>query len=414
MTPLTILSDLFGCAVAAAQPSLCLPPYLQPYEGHAGRCMVIGAGKASAAMAEAVEAHWPGTIEGLVITRRGYTRPTRSIEIALADHPVPGVAGESAARRMLDLVGGLGPDDLVICLLSGGGSALLSLPADGISLAAKQDLTRALLVSGAPIGDINTVRKHISAVKGGRLAAACRPARVLTLAISDVAGDELSVIASGPTVPDPTTCADASDLIARYGITAPAEILAALANGAHETPKPGDPAFADDRAVIIADAGRALAAASVRARELGLEPVNLGADLEGEARQMAKDMAAKLDAHSGRPLVLLSGGEATVTVTGDGKGGPNTEFLLALALALEGRAGTYAIACDTDGIDGSEDNAGAFLAPDTLERARALGLDAKAALAGNDAHGFFSALGDLIVTGPTYTNVNDFRAILLT
>jgi glycerate 2-kinase len=414
LSPRALLTDLFETAVAAAQPSRCVVPHLQPYMGQAGRPVVIGAGKASAAMAEAVEAHWPGPVGGLVITRHGYARPCRSIEIVEADHPVPGKDGEAATRRIFELVRSLGPDDLVICLLSGGGSTLLSLPADGISLAAKQELTAQLLASGAPISDINTVRKHISAVKGGRLAAACRPAQLLTLAISDVAGDDLSVIASGPTVPDASTCADARSVIARYGIAAPVEIVAALESGANETPKPGDTAFADDQAVIIADAGRALAAASERARELGIEPVILGAGLEDEARRMGADMAARLDQYSGAPTVLLSGGEATVTVTGGGKGGPNTEFLLSLALALNGRAGTFAMACDTDGIDGSEDNAGAFLAPDTMERARGLGLDGAARLADNDAHGFFSSLGDLVVTGPTYTNVNDFRAILLT
>lgn len=410
MTPSALLTDLFETAVQAAQPSGCVAPYLEPYAGHAGRCIVIGAGKASAAMAEAVEAHWPGRLEGLVITRHGYARPTKSIEVVEADHPVPGEAGAAATRRMVELVRGLRPDDLVICLLSGGGSALQTLPADGISLSTKQALTSALLASGAPIGAMNTVRKHISAIKGGRLAARCHPAKLLTLAISDVAGDDLSVIASGPTVPDATTCADALAVLARYGIDAPEEIVKAMS----ETPKPGDPAFADDEAIIIADSARALEAAAARARESGVEPVILGADLEGEARQMAAEMAARLDAHRLRPLVLLSGGEATVTLRGDGKGGPNSEFLLALALALDGRAGVCAIACDTDGIDGSEDNAGAFIGPDTLERARMLGLNGAAMLANNDAHGFFAPLGDLIVTGPTYTNVNDFRAILLT
>jgi len=409
LTPRGILSDLFETAVQAAQPSQCLAPYLEPFAGHAGRCIVIGAGKASAAMAEAVEAHWPGRLEGLVITRHGYARPTKFIEIIDADHPVPGETGRAAAVRMLEMVSDLTPDDLVICLLSGGGSALLTLPAKGISLAAKQELTASLLASGAPIGDMNTVRKHISAIKGGRLAAHLRPAKLLTLAISDVAGDDLSVIASGPTVPDPTTSADARAVIARYAIDAPGEIDKALS----ETPKPGDAAFADDDALIIADAGRALEAAAARARELDVEPVILGADLEGEARDMATDMAAMADAHAARPLVLLSGGEATVTLKGNGKGGPNTEFLLALALVLEGRGDAHAIACDTDGIDGSEDNAGAYIGPDTLERARNIGLGAAAMLANNDAHGFFAPLGDLIVTGPTYTNVNDFRAILL-
>lgn len=409
MTPRALLTDLFKTAVQAAQPSQCLAPYLEPFAGHSGRCIVIGAGKASAAMAEAVEAHWPGRLEGLVITRHGYARPTKFIEVVEADHPVPGEAGAAATRRMLQMVSDLAPDDLVICLLSGGGSALLTLPAPGISLAAKQELTAALLASGAPIGGMNTVRKHISAIKGGRLAAAVRPAKLLTLAISDVAGDDLSVIASGPTVPDPTTSADARAVIARYGIDAPEEILKAL----NETPKPGDAAFAGDEAIIIADAGRALEAAAARAREMDVEPLILGADLEGEARDMAADMVGNLDAHGLRPLVLLSGGEATVTLRGGGKGGPNSEFLLALALAFKGRADAHAIACDTDGIDGSEDNAGAYIGPDTLQLARKLGLDGAAMLANNDAHGFFAGLGDLIVTGPTYTNVNDFRAILL-
>ena len=420
LNPQAFLEELFQAAVAASQPSLCLPPHLLPHFPLApkGDCLVIGAGKASAAMAEAVEAHWPGPIGGLVITQRGYGRPCRNIEIIEAGDPVPDQAGAEAAKRMLELVGGLRPEDLVICLMSGGGSSLLSLPLGGVSLADKRALTRALLKCGAPISEINTVRKHISAVKGGRLAAACRPARILTLAISDVAGNHLSVIASGPSVPDPTTSADARRVIEGYGIDAPASVQRALDGDTGETPKPGDAAFAGDQAVIIADAAGALAAAADRARALGIEPVILGADLEGEARQLAAKIAGNLDAHSGRPLVLLSGGEATVTVTGSGRGGPNAEFLLALALALDGRAGVYAqihaLACDTDGIDGSEDNAGALIAPDSLARARALGIDAEASLADNDAYGFFAALGNLIITGPTYTNVNDFRAILLT
>jgi len=413
LTPRAILTELFDTAVEAVQPSMCLPPFLPRNFECSGRTIAIGAGKASAAMAETLEAHWPGPLEGLVITHRRYSRPTRSIEIVEADHPVPGLAGVTATKRMLKLVGGLTKNDLVICLLSGGGSALLTLPADGITLAAKQVLTQALLASGAPIGDMNTIRKHVSAIKGGHLAAACRPARILTLAISDVVGDDLSVIASGPTVPDPSTLAEALAVIRRYKVDAPEEILAVLERNACETPKPGDENFAKDTSVIIANAACALSAAANKARALGVEPVILSTTLEGEARDMAKELATGLDSQKNHPLVLLSGGEATVTITGPGKGGPNSEFLLALALELGGRARTYALACDTDGIDGSEDNAGAFIAPDTLARAEAMGLDAAAKLADNDAYGFFRKLDDLVITGPTFTNVNDFRAILL-
>jgi len=413
------LTDLFETAVQAAQPSQCLPPFLKPFAGHAGRCIVIGAGKASAAMAEAVEAHWPGRLEGLVITRHGYARPTKSIEIVEADHPVPGAAGVAATRRMLKLVSGLGPDDLVICLLSGGGSALLTLPADGISLAAKQALTAALLASGAPIGAMNTVRKHISAVKGGRLARNAAPARVLSLIISDVPGDDPSVIASGLTVPDPTTRHEALEILTRYAIAAPASVIALLNSSTGETPKPGDPVFDNVENVIVARPSEMLAAAESAARDAGCDVVSLGADLEGEARELGAEHAALAqqlqNERAGElPLVILSGGETTVTVTGDGRGGRNAEYALGLAQALGGAAGIHAIACDTDGIDGIEDNAGVLVMPDTLDRAMAAGFEVAETLARNDAYSLFAGIDDLVVTGPTRTNVNDFRAILIT
>ncbi|MBX6367538.1 MAG: glycerate kinase [Rhodospirillales bacterium] len=393
---------MFDAAVAAAAPATALPPCLpRPPKG---RTVVVGAGKASAAMAAAVEAHWPGELSGLVVTRYGHAVPTRRIEIAEAAHPVPDAAGENAAARILALVEGLGPDDLVLALVSGGASALLALPAPGITLAEKQAVTRALLKSGASISEMNCVRKHLSRVKGGRLAAAAAPARVVALLISDVPGDDPSVIGSGPTVPDPTTVEDARAVLAKYGIAAPAALS--------ETPK----RLANSEVVMVATPQRSLQAAAGVARAHGFTPLLLGDALEGEAREAAKVMAGiarscAAHGHPARPpCVLLSGGETTVTVRGKGRGGRNAEFLLALAIALEGHSKIHALAADTDGIDGSEDNAGALIGPDTLAR----GPDAKARLADNDAYGFFSALGDLVVTGPTLTNVNDFRAILVT
>ncbi|CUW40170.1 hydroxypyruvate reductase; glycerate kinase [Magnetospirillum sp. XM-1] len=409
----SILRRMFEAAVEAARPSVCLPPFLPAPP--AGRTLVIGAGKAAAAMARTVEDHWPGPLSGLVVTRYGHLVPTRRIEVAEAAHPVPDAAGENAAGRMIKLLKGLGPDDLVLCLISGGGSALLARPAPGIPLAEKQALTGALLRSGAAIGEINCVRKHLSAVKGGRLAALAAPARLVTLAISDVPGDDPSVIASGPTVADPTTLAEARSVLAKYGITPSPAIAARLNDPAAETPKelPGS------EYRLVATPQRSLEAAALVAARAGLYPLLLGDCLEGEAREMAKVMAGmvkSIRAHqqpAPGPAVILSGGEATVTLRGPGKGGPNAEFALALALALKDCPGVDAIACDTDGIDGSEDNAGATIAPDTLERARALGINPEAYLTNNDSYGFFKALGDLVEIGPTLTNVNDFRAILV-
>lgn len=418
----SFLRGLFDAALAAADPARRLPAHLpRPPKG---RTIVVGAGKAAAAMAKAVEEHWQGPLSGLVITRYGHGLPARRIEVVEAAHPVPDGAGSAAAARLLASVGGLTADDLVLFLASGGGSALMALPAPGITLEDKRRVTRALLRSGATIGEINCVRKHLSAIKGGRLAAAAAPAAVVTLAISDVPGDDPAVIASGPTVPDPTSFADARAILARYAITPPASAAAHLAAGREETPKPGDPRLARSRFVLIATPEDALLAAADAARAAGAAPLLLGDAIEGEARQVALVHAGiARQAAAGRllagdrtlplPAVLLSGGETTVTVTGTGRGGRNVEFLLSLALALEGHPAIYAIACDSDGIDGTEDNAGALAGPDTIARAAALGLDLRARLADNDAYGAFLALKDLVVTGPTRTNVNDFRAILV-
>jgi glycerate 2-kinase len=416
--PRGFLRALFDAAVAAAQPEHCLPPHLPPPPK--GRTIVVGCGKAAAAMARAVEAHWQGPLSGLVVTRYGHKLPTQKIEVVEASHPVPDAAGEAAAQRMLALVQGLGPDDLVLCLISGGGSALLSLPAPGLTLGDKQNVVRALLRSGADIHEMNCVRKHLSAIKGGRLALACAGTPLLTLAISDVPGDDPSVIASGPTVADPTRFADAREILARYGVAAsPAVAKRLQAGAAEETPKPGDPRLAAARYVLIATPQQSLEAAAMLARQAGVEPVILGDALEGEAREVGRafaGIATQVLQHgqpAPPPALLLSGGETTVTVRGAGHGGPNTEFLLGLALGLAGRAGIHALAADTDGIDGTEDNAGAVIDPSTLARARTAGLDARKSLAENDAYGFFAGLGDLLVTGPTQTNVNDFRAILI-
>jgi hydroxypyruvate reductase len=413
-----LLRDMFDAAIAAAQPALCIPPHLPPPPK--GRTIVIGAGKASAAMAQAVERNWPGRLEGLVVTRYGYAVPCERIEIAEAAHPVPDEAGYRAAQRMLDLVRGLGPDDLVICLVSGGGSALLPLPAPGITMAEKQAVNQALLASGATISEMNCVRRHISAIKGGRLAAACAPARVVTLLISDVPGDDPVDIASGPTAPDPSTCADALAILSRYRIAAPDSVLALLRSGEGETVKPGDARLAASGLRMAVTPRMALEASARVARGAGIRTYILGDSLEGEARDVGKAMAgmARYAARYGepfeRPCVLLSGGETTVTLRGQGRGGRNVEFLLALAVALEGQEGVYALAGDTDGVDGVEEIAGAILAPDTLARAAAQGLRPRLSLDNNDGHGFFQALGDSVVTGPTLTNVNDFRAILIT
>jgi hydroxypyruvate reductase len=412
-----LLEALFRTAIAAAQPALCVPPHLP--KPPAGRLIVIGAGKASAEMARAVEDNWQGRLEGLVVTRYGYAVPCRHIEIVEAAHPVPDLAGEQAARRMLELVGGLTEDDTVLCLISGGGSALLALPLPGITLADKQAVNRALLASGATISEMNCVRRHLSAIKGGRLAAACHPAKVVTLLISDVPGDSPSDIASGPTVGDATTCEDALAIVRRYGITLPDSVRAVLESGSGESIKPGDPRLANSETHIVATPQMALEAAAQVGRAAGYATYILGDSIEGEARDVGKVMAgiARQVALYGQPVaapcILLSGGETTVTVRGDGRGGRNVEFLLSLGLALDGDARIHALAGDTDGVDGQEEIAGAYLAPDTLQRAWAQGIRPRDSLANNDGHGFFQALGDSVVTGPTLTNVNDFRAILI-
>jgi hydroxypyruvate reductase len=424
--PGALLRRLFDAALAAADPSKVVPHFLPdpPPRGSGGRTLVVGAGKAAAAMARAVEDSWPHAeghpLAGLVVTRYGHAVPCRRIEVVEAAHPVPDQAGLDAARRILQRVEGLGPDDLVLCLISGGGSALLSLPAAGITLEEKQAVNKALLRSGAAIDEMNCLRKHLSAIKGGRLAAAAAPARVVSLLISDVPGDDPAVIASGPTVPDPTTFADALAILEKYRIEAPASVRKHLEAAAEETPKPGDPRLARCEVHLVARPQDALEAAAAAARAAGVTPVILGDSIEGEAREVAQVMAgiarqvARFGQPAAAPCVLLSGGETTVTLRGKGRGGRNAEFLLALTVALEGAPGIHAIACDTDGIDGSEDNAGALSEPASLARAAAAGLDAKAMLADNDGYGFFAGIGDLVVTGPTLTNVNDFRAVLIT
>ncbi|WP_431856117.1 glycerate kinase type-2 family protein [Azospirillum sp.] len=415
--PRTLLTDMFRAAVDSAQPSLCVPPHLPPPPK--GRTVVVGAGKAAAAMARAVETNWNGPLSGLVVTRYGHRVPTERIEVVEASHPVPDAAGETAARRILEIVGEVGPDDLLLCLISGGGSALLALPAPGLTMADKQAVSKALLKSGATITEMNCVRKHLSAIKGGRLAAASR-APVVSLIISDVPGDDLSVIASGPTVADPTSFADALGVLDKYGITPPKPVLDHLLAGRDETPKPGDARLARTRNILVATPQMALERAAEVAREAGVTPVILGNALEGESREVAlvhAGIARQVAGHgqpAPAPCVLLSGGETTVTVRGQGRGGRNAEFLLALAVALDGLPGVHALAADTDGIDGTEDNAGALLAPDTLARAAQRGVKAKERLADNDGYSFFRALDDLLVTGPTLTNVNDFRAVLVT
>jgi glycerate 2-kinase len=418
LNPRLLLRSMFDAAVAAAQPALCLPPHLPA--APKGRLVVIGAGKASAAMARAVEDHWPGALSGLVVTRYGYAVPCRRIEIVEAAHPVPDAAGETAARRMLALVQGLTPDDLVLCLISGGGSSLLPLALAGLTLADKQALNRALLASGASISEMNCVRRHLSAIKGGRLAAACHPARVVNLLLSDVPGDDPIDIASGPTVPDPTTCTDALDILRRYGIQAPPQVWTLLESGEGESLKPGDTRLPPIETRFIATPQMALEAAARVARKAGLMPYILGDSLEGEARDVGKVLAGitRQAVTRGQPFaapcVLLSGGETTVTLRGQGRGGRNVECLLSMAVALDGLPGVYALAADTDGVDGAEEIAGACIAPDSLARAWAQGINPRASLDNNDGHGFFQALGDSVVTGPTLTNVNDFRAIVIT
>ena len=418
MAPRTLLRAMFDAAIAAALPDETLPPYLP--KPPKGRTLVIGCGKAAASMAKAVEDHWPGELCGMVVTRYGYHVPTKIIEVVEAAHPVPDAAGQGAAQRMLKMVQGLTADDLVLFLVSGGGSALLPLPAPGLTLADNQAINKALLKSGANITEMNCVRKHLSAVKGGRLAAACAPAKVITLAISDIPGDDPAVIASGPTVPDATTFADAIAILEKYHITEPKSVVDHLRAAAEETPKPGDPRLANNELHMVAAPQMSLEAAAQIARKAGVTPVILGDAIEGEAREVAMvhaGIARQVKRHgqpAGMPCVLLSGGETTVTVRGNGRGGRNAEFLLALAVALGGESGIHALAADTDGVDGTQDNAGAMLTPDSLARAAQRNLDAKKMLADNDGYSFFSGLGDLIITGPTLTNVNDFRAILIT
>lgn len=427
--PRAFLEHLYRAAVTRALPLHTIGPFLPAPPR--GRTLVLGAGKAGGAMAQAVEALWPADapLSGLVVTRYHHVPPRPAglaarIEVVEAAHPVPDAAGLAAAERMLALTQGLTADDLVLCLVSGGGSALLTLPADGLELADKQAINRALLESGASISEMNCVRKHLSRIKGGRLAAACAPARVVTLTISDVPGDDPSVIASGPTVADASTCAEALAIIDRYRIAVPTAVRAALEAGQLETPKPGDPRLAGHEVHLIATPAQSLAAAAELARAAGLDAHVLSDEIEGESREVGKVHAALARAVArhgtpfARPCVILSGGETTVTVrprpagAPRGRGGRAGEFCLGLALALDGQTGVWALAADTDGIDGVEDNAGAFVAPDTLARARAAGLRVADHLDRNDAYGFFEPLGDLVITGPTHTNVNDFRALL--
>lgn len=417
-----LLTGSFHAALAAADPLTIVARHL-PVPPR-GRTVVVGAGKAAASMALAVESHWPAArpLEGLVITRYGHGLPLKRIRVVEAGHPVPDEQGEAAAREILALARSLGEDDLLLALVSGGGSSLLSLPAGSVSMADLKAVTRELLACGAPIQDMNTVRKHLSAIQGGRLAAATT-ARVLALIISDVTGDYPTHIASGPCVADPTTFRDALDILARYGVKAPASVAMHLENGAAgrvaETPKPGDASLARAENRVIATAHASLMKAAAFVQHRGVTPMVLGDSVTGESSEVAKVYAAlarqvREHAHPFKPPVaLISGGETTVTLKGTGRGGRCTEFLLSLAVALDGLSETWALACDTDGIDGSEDNAGAILTPDALARAASRGLSPKALLANNDGYGFFSALGDLVVTGPTRTNVNDYRIILI-
>jgi glycerate 2-kinase len=410
--PRELLLQLFHAAVEVAHPRHSVPAHLPAHPS--GRTIVVGAGKAAAAMAAAVEAHWQGELSGLVVTRYGHGATCKRIEVVEAGHPVPDAAGYAAAERILNLVQGLTPNDLVLCLVSGGGSSLLAVPGKGVTLADKQAVTRALLKLGTPISDMNCVRKHLSGVKGGRLALAAYPAKVVSLIISDVPGDDPAVVASGPTVPDPTTSRHALAILNKYHAAAPDSVMRWLEDAASETPKPGEPRLAKVENRVIATAKGSLHAAARAADAAGYTPIVLGDAIEGEARDVARDHAAMAlqVASEKKTVALISGGETTVTVKGSGRGGRNAEYLLALALALNGEADISAIACDTDGIDGTEDNAGAIVTPDTLSRARKQGLDAHAYLANNDAYGFFETLGDLVVTGPTRTNINDFRVIL--
>ena len=432
--PRAFLEYLYKAAVIRALPlhntAQFLPP--PPDKSSGGRTIVLGAGKAGGSMAQAVEALWPldAPLEGLVVTRYHHTPPRpaglpQRIEVVEASHPVPDAAGMAAAQRILAMASGLTSNDLVLCLISGGGSALLTLPTDGLTLAQKQDVNKALLASGASISEMNCVRKHLSRIKGGRLAAACAPARVVTLTISDVPGDDPSIIASGPTVADASTCADALAILRRYRIDLPDAVIRSLERGALETPKPGDPAFRGHAVHMIATPRQSLEAAAAAARQAGLVAYILSDEMEGESREVGKVHAALARSVAlrgepfSKPCVLLSGGETTVTIRARapgaerGRGGRAGEFCMGLAHALQGQPGVFALAADTDGIDGVEDNAGAFVTPDTLARAQALNMKIDQFLDRNDAYGFFDPLGDLVFTGPTHTNVNDFRAILV-
>lgn len=415
--PRALLRDMFQAAVSAAQPQQCIPSNLPAPPR--GRTLVIGAGKASAAMAQVLERHWPGPLTGLVVTRYGYTAPCERIEIIEAAHPVPDAAGLDAARRLMGFVSGLTADDLVISLISGGASALLPLPAGGLSLEDKQNINKQLLNSGATISEMNCVRRHLSEIKGGRLAAQCHPARVVNLLISDVPGDDPINIGSGPTVADPTSCADALEIVRRYGIELPSLARMHLEDGSGESIKPGDSRMDRVETKIVTAPQISLLAAAQVAQAAGFSPLILGDSIEGEARDVGKVMAAiarhaRMHGQPARaPCVLLSGGETTVTVRGQGRGGRNVEFLLSLAIELAGTPGVFAMAADTDGVDGQEEIAGAIIGPDTLQRAWELGMPPRDYLANNDAHGFFESLGDQVITGPTNTNVNDFRAILI-
>lgn len=428
--PRLLLRHLYDVAVQRALPLRSTGAHLPAPPK--GRTVVVGAGKAGGAMAQAVEALWPADapLSGLVVTRYHHTPPrpdglAQRIEVVEASHPVPDAAGLAAAQRILQLIQGLTENDLVLCLISGGGSSLLTLPCEGVSLEDKQRINQQLLESGANIVEMNTVRKHLSAIKGGRLAAACAPARVVTLTISDVPGDDVSVIASGPTVPDASTCADSLTILQRYGIDVPAAVRAQLESGALETPKPGDVRFEGHVVELIATPQQSLEAAADAARALGLNAYVLSDEIEGESREVGKVHAALARSTAqGRssfqaPCVIFSGGETTVTVRPRaegqprGRGGRAGEFCMGLAQALQGQAGVWALAADTDGIDGVEDNAGALVAPDTLARAQTLGVKVADHLARNDAYGYFEAIGDLVMTGPTFTNVNDFRCLLV-
>ncbi len=421
MNQAALLRRMFDAAIASAQPSLCLPQHLPKRAelGSRGRLLVIGAGKASAAMARAVEDHWEAPLSGLIVTRYGYAVPCKSIEIVEAAHPVPDAAGLKAAQRMLQTVQGLKQDDIVLCLISGGGSSLLPLPVEGLTLEHKQAVNRALLASGATISEMNCVRRHLSAIKGGRLAAACHPARVITLLLSDVPGDDPINIASGPTVADPTSCEDALAIVQRYGIELPVAVREVLVSGRGESIKPGDARLARTETRMVATPQMALEAAALVAREAGYAAHILGDALEGEARDVGKVLAgmALQTAERGQPFktpcVLLSGGETTVTVRGKGRGGRNVECLLSFTATVAGHKRIHALMGDTDGVDGQEEIAGAWVGPDTLARAWAQGLRPLERLAQNDGHGFFEAVGASVVTGPTLTNVNDFRAIVI-